>query len=462
MTHNIRRNARIARPAGSARLARLSGWVALAAFGTGAVAQTVQDSQVPETNLNIPANLQIFGKLDPNVRKPTAIVNDTVITGTDVDQRLALTVFNNGGRAPAAEQMDEFKLQILRQLIDETLQIQEAKTAEITIAAAELDQSEAGLAKRFNMTPAQLRVALRKAGSSERSLRRAIEGELVWSRYLRRKIEPFVNVGDEEVSAIQKRIEASRGTEEYNLREIYLSANDGNRAEVFAKAKQIIAEIQKAQQPFELFARNYSEASTRGVGGDLGWIRLVTLPQPLADAATQMAVGQVAGPIETPGGFSILYLTDKRTIGAADPRDAKLSLKQLTVQFPAGTTQTQAQARAATFAKTVQSIQGCGTGDKVAATINAEVVDNDSIRIRDLPAPLQEIMVKLQVGQSTPPFGSPTEGVRALVLCGRDDPQQSAVPGAAQIQGQLEQQRVNLRAQSKLRDLRRDAVIEYR
>ncbi|RZL52786.1 MAG: peptidylprolyl isomerase, partial [Sphingomonas sp.] len=116
----------------------------------------------------------------------------------------------------------------------------------------------------------------------------------------------------------------------------------------------------------------------------------------------------------------------------------------------------------ATFAKTVQSIQGCGTVEKVAATIGAEVVDNDSVRIRDLPPQLQEILLKLQVGQATPPFGSPTEGVRALVLCGRDDPQQSAVPGAAQIQGQLEQQRVNLRAQSKLRDLRRDAVIEYR
>ena len=82
----------------------MMGWAALAAFGSGAVAQTVQDSQVPETNLNIPTNLQIFGKLDPNVRKPTAIVNDTVITGTDVDQRLALTIFNNGGRGPAPEQ----------------------------------------------------------------------------------------------------------------------------------------------------------------------------------------------------------------------------------------------------------------------------------------------------------------------------------------------------------------------
>jgi len=430
-----------------------------------AAAQTLLDQDETATAggaLNLPANPTIFGKADPHVRRATAIVNGEIITGTDVDQRLALIVSANGGKVPP-EEMERLRLQVLRrQLIDETLEIQEARTADVTVTAAELDQSEAGLAKRFNMTVPQLRVALRKAGSSERSLRRAIEGELAWSRYLRKRIEPFVNVGEEEVTAIQKRIEASRGTEEYNLHEIYLSANDANRNEVFAKAKQIIAEIQKAQQPFELFARNYSEASTRGVGGDLGWIRLVTLPQQLADAAQQMQVGQVAGPIETPGGFSILYLTDKRTIGAADPRDARLSLKQLTVAFPAGTTQAQAQARAATFATTVKSIQGCGTVEKVAASINAEVVDNDSIRIRDLPAPLQEIMVKLQVGQATPPFGSPTEGVRALVLCGRDDPQASSVPGAAQIQGQLEQQRVNLRAQSKLRDLRRDAVIEYR
>ena len=49
----------------------------------------------PQTGLDIPANLQIFGKLDPNVRKPTAIVNGTVITGTDVDQRVALIVAAN-------------------------------------------------------------------------------------------------------------------------------------------------------------------------------------------------------------------------------------------------------------------------------------------------------------------------------------------------------------------------------
>ncbi len=52
--------------------------------------------------------------------------------------------------------------------------------------------------------------------------------------------------------------------------------------------------------------------------------------------------------------------------------------------------------------------------------------------------------------------------MRTLVLCGRDDAQVATAPSADRIQRGLEQERVNLRAQRMLRDLRRDAVVEYR
>jgi peptidyl-prolyl cis-trans isomerase SurA len=67
----------------------------------------------------------------------------------------------------------------------------------------------------------------------------------------------------------------------------------------------------------------------------------------------------------------------------------------------------------------------------------------------------------MQVGESTPPFGSATEGVRALILCGRDDPKDAASPSFDQIMSQMEEERVNKRARTYLRDLRRDAVIDY-
>ncbi|MEG8013331.1 MULTISPECIES: peptidylprolyl isomerase [unclassified Sphingomonas] len=455
------------------RGSRVIGAVVLAALAAGAVAQTappaansgrtVSDQSIPDnTGLDIPANLQIFGKVDPNVRKPTAIVNDSVITGTDVDQRVALIAMANEGAKLSPEDRDRLKLQVLRQLIDETLQLQEAKTADITISPAELTQSYDAVSKRFNRTPVAMTAYLRETGSSDRSLKRQIEGELAWQRYLRKRVEPFVNVGDEEVKGIIDRLEAAKGTDEFNLKEIYLAGNATNGQQVYANARQLIQDIQKGGKPFDYYATQFSEASTRAVGGDLGWVRAATLPPQLAEAAQSMQVGQVAGPIEVSGGYSILYLTDKRQVLTADPRDARLSLKQLTLRFPANTTQAQAAVRAEAFAQATRNLRGCGTVEKVAAGIGADVVDNDTVRIRDLPPQLQEVMLKLQVGESSPPFGSAEQGVRALVLCGRDDPQSGALPSSAQIQGQLEQQRVNLRAQQKLRDLRRDAVVEYR
>ena len=118
--------------------------------------------------------------------------------------------------------------------------------------------------------------------------------------------------------------------------------------------------------------------------------------------------------------------------------------------------------RAASFATATQAIKGCGGVEKVAQQIGAEVVDNDTVTIRQLPAQLQDLILKMQVGQASPPFGSPQDGVRSLVLCGRDDPPAGSLPNPEAVQSRLEEQRVNLRATQMLRDLRRDAISEYR
>jgi peptidyl-prolyl cis-trans isomerase SurA len=449
----------------TARIARTIVAIAGLMTGTMVVAQQATDDQsLPDTGLDIPNDLQIFGTLDPNVRKATAIVNGTVITETDVDQRVAMIAAANNTTSDKipADDLNRLRLQVLRQLIDESLEIQEAGTEDIKITPAEINDAYVRVAPNFHIQPKQLAGYLRGIGSSERSLKRQIEGELAWRRYLQRRVEPLINVGDEEVNAIIARMKAAQGTEEYHLKEIYMSAPADRSQQVFNTEQQIMQDIQKGGKPFEYYASTVSEATTRATGGDLGWIRPATLPDALADAAAQMQVGQVAGPIQLTGGFSILYLVDKRQVLTADPRDARLSLKQLTIHFPKGTTQAQATQQAAAFGAAVKDIRGCGDVEKMASQIGAEVVDNDTVIVRQLPPQLQQIVLQLQVGQATPPFGSVEDGIRALVLCGRDDPQTGQVPSASQIQGQLEDQRVNLRAEQKLRDLRRDAIIEYR
>ena len=81
--------------------------------------------------------------------------------------------------------------------------------------------------------------------------------------------------------------------------------------------------------------------------------------------------------------------------------------------------------------------------------------------MRDLPPALQRLMLPMQVGQATQPFGSLEEGVRVLVMCGRDEVDQSA-PSYDDIYQQINEERTNSRARRYLADLRRDAVIEFR
>lgn len=426
---------------------------------TPLVAQTVADEAAPAAQLNIPDGQQLFGKNDPNLRRATAQVNGEIITGTDIDHRLALIVAANNNKLPP-EELARFRAQILTNLIDETLQIQEAAANEIEVKDEEVNQYFDRVAQQnFGRPAAEVEKYLTSIGSSVATLKRQIKGELSWSRLLSRNVRPSANVSDDEVNAIIERIKATKGTTEYRLGEIYLSATPETMPAVTENVKKIMDQLRQGGN-FVAYARQFSEASTASVGGDLGWLSLAQLPQSLANAAATMNSNEIQA-VPSPGGISILLLIDKRQVATSDPRDAVLSLKQIAITFPSGTTEAQVAPLVKRFSEETQKINGCGAADEMARQLNADVVNRDGIKVRDLPGPLQQVMTELQVGQSTPPYGSLEDGVRVFVLCGRDAQQGAATESFDEIMSRLEEERVNKRARIYLRDLRRDAVIEY-
>jgi peptidyl-prolyl cis-trans isomerase SurA len=432
------------------------------AVTSAAVAQDTANQQTEAPSsveaLRLPENLQLFGQAIPPVVKATAIVNGEVITQTDVDQRLAMLAIANGGQIPA-DQLDALRQQVLRNLIDEVLQIQAATAEEIEVTDKDIDRTVARVAQNVKMTPEQMAEYLKANGSSIKSIRRQIHGELAWQRLQRAKIENTVSVGDEEVQAVLDRLNASKGSQEYRVGEIFLSATQETMPQTMQRAQQILEQLQQGAS-FVAYARQYSEASHAAVGGDLGWVRPEILPEPIAAALSQMSPGQIAL-VPVRGGVSIVAVQDMRKILTADPRNAVLSHKQVSISFPQGMTRQQAEPVVARFAAAAQDVGGCGGADRIANEFNAELVQSDDVKLRDLPPALQEIMLPMQVGQATRPFGSIEEGVRILVICGRDevDPTQ---PTFDQVFTQLSEERVNMRARRFLRDLRRDAVIEFR
>jgi peptidyl-prolyl cis-trans isomerase SurA len=413
-------------------------------------------AELPETRL--------IGTVDPQLRKAQAIVNGEVITDTDIEQRLNLVVAANGGQI-SEEERTRLRMQVMRNLIDEKLQIQEAANNDIRISDAEVQRSFERVAANFKRTPAQFAEFLKASGSSEASIKSQIRGEMAWARLLRRRVEPLVAVGDDEVEAVIAKLNESKGKEEFHVAEIFLSATPETEAQVMNDAARIVGQI-RGGASFVAYARQFSEASSAGLGGDLGWVRAEQLADPLVPVVTSLQTSSIAAavsdPVRVPGGVTILALIDKRQVLSSDPLDAILSLKQMSMPLPPNVTEAVARSKVEEFQTATKEMGGCGAVDAVGQKIGATVATNDAVRMRDLPPALQEIMKNMSIGQATPAFGSAKDGLRVLVLCGRDDPVQAGGPNFEQIYAQMSEERVNMRARRYLRDLRRDAIVDYR
>lgn len=425
-----------------------------------AMAAAQGGGQPPATgSLNIPGNVQFVGRTEPGVRKATAIVNGDVITGSDIDQRSNLLIVTESLQIPPAD-MERFRAQVLRNLIDESIQIQAAQQQDMAVTDQEVEPFYARFAQGARQTPQSFAAYLRSIGSSERTVRRQIRGALSWQRLQRRNIEPGVSVGEEEVQEVMQRLLARRGTPEYRVAEIFMNAPPETAAQVQATMTQLVQQIRQGA-PFAAMARQYSEASTAALGGDLGWVQPDQLPPELSALVTQMPVGAVSDAIPNSGGYSIVALADSRRVLTTDPRDANLSLLQMSISLPPGSTQAQADARGQALSQATSSMGGCGNAQATAQRIGAELISNDTVRVRELPPLLQQMLLNLGVGQATQAFGSP-ERVSVLVLCGREDPPEQNMPSSDETYNRMVEQRVARRAQRYLRDLRRDAVIDYR
>ena len=79
-------------------------------LGAIAIPASLAAQELPSSAdlLDIPQDVVILGEDDPNVRTATAIVNGQVITGTDVEQRLALIT------SASQNQMDDEELRRLK------------------------------------------------------------------------------------------------------------------------------------------------------------------------------------------------------------------------------------------------------------------------------------------------------------------------------------------------------------
>jgi len=356
------------------------------------------------------------------IDKVLVVVNDDVITESEFQQtlsRIKSDLSARGGEMPPEKQLRQ---RVLDRMILQEIQLQLAERAGIQVTEADVDNAMADIARRNNLTPDQLRVAMRQEGIDYDLLRENIRDQMVTQRLAESRVARDVVVTDEEVEAFLSQPRARGSSQQrsrYNISHILFnvpeSASDEQVDRIQRKASEVREKI-AAGMDFTRAAVSYSEAGDAVQGGDLGWRTPSQLPDLFLEELDRTRSGEVTNVIRSPNGFHILKLND---VEGGEPREVtQYKVRHILVRTDEFTSVREAAQRLEQIRERIRNGEDFGelalahSDDTVSSVEGGELgwlSPGDTVR------PFEEAVRELQEGEVSAPVRTPY-GVHIIQL----------------------------------------------
>jgi len=393
-----------------------------------------------------------------NALRIAAVVNDDIISMYDVSTRMRITL--HSARMPATQANSKRMLpQVIRSLINEKLQEQQAKSLGVSLSDEELARSVRRVEQSNRMPAGGMKKLADALGVPYDAMIEQIRISTLWAKTVGRQYARQTRVSDSDAQDRLQQLQNNLGKPEHLVSEIYLPYNAANNPqEIKNLAEDLVAQLRQGA-PFVIAAQQFSRSPTAGRGGSLGWVPQGQLEPELDLALAQMQEGQISNPIATQNGYYILQLAQRRVLSKPDLSKTKLRLSQIKLPL-VGEKALTPEDQAKVIAYVQQSIRGCKDFDAYGKTLGTK--DSGalgSMQLNEIPAHIQQVVSNLDIGQPSQTIelgGAPT----VLMVCERIVP--SALPSLETIKNQIQTQRMERNAQRLLNELRRDAVVDIR
>jgi peptidyl-prolyl cis-trans isomerase SurA len=389
-----------------------------------------------------------------------AVVNDELVSAYDVKLRQDV-ILSSAGIKPTKEARRRNRAQVLRTLINEKLQLQEAKRLNITVSSSEIERAKRRIETQNKLQSGTFSDFMRERGLPEAAVIGQLRSEIAWNTVLRRKLNPKIQISDEEVAEVFARYNKSQGLQERQIAEIFLPVDTPKQeAEVASTTRRLVAQMRKGT-PFTAIASQFSQSNTARNGGVVGWILEGQLAPELEAALTGMKTGTFTKPIRTPEGYYILFLRGLRRVGVSDPMTAEVTLKQIALPLAKTASDATLQKQMKKANSIAAALRGCDDIDRVAKEIKTPGSGNvGTLKIGELPDKFRNIVSQLKIGQASAPVRT-DQGLHVLMVCKRVEAP-AYHPTSEMIAQSLGEQRLGMMARRYMRDLRRTAVIDLR
>lgn len=243
-----------------------------------------------------------------------ARVDGEPISRADFERALKNIEGRAGGPVPA-ERRDEIFREILDQLVAYRALVQESRARKVTVADPEVEARIDAIRKQFPDEGA-FNKALADRGLSLDRLRADTREELLVARLVEAEVTPQVDVKEADIKDFyDKNPERFQQPEQVRASHILIRLPEGGSAEqkkaARAKAEDVLAQV-KAGGDFAALARQHSQDGSAPQGGDLNFFQRGQMVPAFEEAAFALQPGQVSGVVESPFGFHIIKVTERR------------------------------------------------------------------------------------------------------------------------------------------------------
>ena len=391
-----------------------------------------------------------------------AVVNDEVISVADLRSRLRMVMLSSN-LADSPETRQRVAAQVLRTIVDEKLQMQEAKRQNITATDEEINKAFAQIEKQNNMQAGQLDQVLKSHGIERGALVDQLTASIVWTKLVRRLVSQTSVVSDEEIDYALKRAKETANEPQSRVAEIFLAVDSPQQDDDVRRLAERLTEQMRQGARFSAVAQQFSQSATAAVGGDIGWVRAEQLSPELGKAVAQLRPGELSPPIRTGAGYYLVLVLDRRAGGSVGPGDNLVHLVQIVFPLPPQAPEPVRRAaiaeaqNAKTTAKNCEELLRIGK-EKGSAQLSSE----GRLRVDQVAPGMRSVVLGLEAGQTSPPIVQ-KNGVGVIMMCEKAAaPSAPTVPSRDDIAETLMRQRLDTLARRYMRDLRRTAFVDVR
>lgn len=389
-----------------------------------------------------------------------AIVNKSILTHKDVDDRVNLIKIT-APETLTQEQERKLRAAVLKNMIDEILQIQEAASRMVTVEEAEVIEALTNIEKTNGMAPGQLPTFLKKKGVPVSTLRDQVYANLLWARYIAEGYGETTGILENEVDENYERILSQSDVGSVHAYEIVLSIDAPSEKEAVLSQAQSIASSLRGGANFAALAREFSQAPSAAKGGDLGWVSAGQYEEPLNSALFSLPLKKVSDPIITPTAIYLFWISDKKVNESAGER--AVDLAQVGISLFLDRSPEALDEAKNRLEKIRSQAKSCQELDAVCKKYGASAIFTQNVLVDRLPAELKILVNKLSPNQSSSVFTT-ENGPSFVFVCNVHHITSSGqLPlSKDRLRESMRNYKLDLISRRVLKDLRRRAYIDLR